>query len=136
VNDRQTQENTAEVRLDKWLWAARFFKTRSLAAEAVAGGKVALNGVRPKPSRTIRPGDHLNIRRGAYEWIIIVKGTSTYRGPAPNAQALYEETEESRSRRQAASVQLKLERTADVNSPGRPSKKDRRAIAQFTNRRW
>jgi ribosome-associated heat shock protein Hsp15 len=112
------------------------FQTRSLAAEAVAGGKVALNGVRPKPSRTIRSGDHLNIRRGAYEWIIIVKVTSTYRGPAPNAQALYEETEESRSRRQAASAQLKLERTADVNSPGRPSKKDRRAIAQFTNRRW
>ena len=136
MNDRHTQENTAEVRLDKWLWAARFFKTRSLAAEAVAGGKVALNGVRPKPSRTIRPGDHLNIPRGAYEWIIIVKGTSTYRGPAPNAQALYGETEESRSRRQAASAQLKLERTADVNSPGRPSKKDRRAIAQFTNRRW
>jgi ribosome-associated heat shock protein Hsp15 len=136
VNDRHTQENTAEVRIDKWLWAARFFKTRSLAAEAVAGGKVALNGARPKPSRTIRPGDHLNIRRSVYEWIIIVKGTSTYRGPASNAQRLYEETEESRSRRQAALAQLKLERPADFHSPGRPSKKDRRMISKFTNRRW
>jgi ribosome-associated heat shock protein Hsp15 len=136
VNDRHTQENTAEVRIDKWLWAARFFKTRSLAAEAVAGGKVALNGARPKPSRTIRPGDHLNIRRSVYEWIIIVKGTSTYRGPASDAQRLYEETEESRSRRQAALAQLKLERPADFHSPGRPSKKDRRMISKFTNRRW
>jgi ribosome-associated heat shock protein Hsp15 len=136
VNDRHTQENAAEVRIDKWLWAARFFKTRSLAAEAVAGGKVALNGARPKPSRTIRPGDHLNIRRSVYEWIIIVKGTSTYRGPASDAQRLYEETEESRSRRQAALAQLKLERPADFHSPGRPSKKDRRMISKFTNRRW
>jgi ribosome-associated heat shock protein Hsp15 len=136
VNDRHTQENTAEVRIDKWLWAARFFKTRSLAAEAVAGGKVALNGARPKPSRTIRPGDHLNIRRGVYEWIIIVKGTSAYRGPASDAQRLYEETEESRSTRQAVLAQLKLERPADFHSTGRPSKKDRRAISQFTNRRW
>ena len=136
MNDRHTQENTAEVRIDKWLWAARFFKTRSLAAEAVAGGKVALNGARPKPSRTIRPGDHLNIRRSVYEWIIIVKGTSTYRGPASDAQRLYEETEESRSRRQAALAQLKLERPADFHSPGRPSKKDRRMISKFTNRRW
>jgi ribosome-associated heat shock protein Hsp15 len=136
MNDRHTQENTAEVRIDKWLWAARFFKTRSLAAEAIAGGKVALNGARPKPSRTIRPGDHLNIRRSVYEWIIIVKGTSTYRGPASDAQRLYEETEESRSRRQAALAQLKLERPADFHSPGRPSKKDRRMISKFTNRRW
>jgi ribosome-associated heat shock protein Hsp15 len=136
VNDRHTQEDTAEVRIDKWLWAARFFKTRSLAAEAVAGGKVALNGARPKPSRTIRPGDHLNIRRGVYEWIIIVKETSTYRGSASDAQRLYEETEESRSRRQADAAQLKLERPPDFDSPGRPSKKDRRAISKFTNRRW
>ncbi|MCE3240562.1 MAG: RNA-binding protein [Deltaproteobacteria bacterium] len=136
MNDRHTPETFAEVRIDKWLWAARFFKTRSLAAAAVAGGKVALNGARPKPSRTIRPGDHLNIRRGVYEWIIIVKATSTYRRPAAEVRALYEETEESRSRRQAALAQLKLERPADFHSPGRPSKKDRRMISKFTNRRW
>ena len=86
------------------------FQTRSLASEAVAGGKVALNGARPKPSRTIRPGDYLNIGRGVYEWIVIVKGTATYRGAASDAQRLYEETEVSRSRRQAALAQLKLER--------------------------
>ena len=122
MNDRHTQENTAEVRIDKWLWAARFFKTRSLAAEAVVGGKVALNGARPKPSRTLRPGDYLNIRRGVDEWIVIVKGTATYRGAASDTQRLYEETEESRSRRQTALDQHRLERPDDFHSPGRPSK--------------
>ena len=136
MNNRTNQETTSEVRIDKWLWAARFFKTRSLAADAVAGGKVALNGARPKPSRVVRAGDHLNIRRGAYEWSIVVKGTSTYRGPASDAQCLYEETEESSLKRQAAAAQLKLERPADFDSPRRPSKKDRRAISRFTNRRW
>jgi ribosome-associated heat shock protein Hsp15 len=136
MNHIQNQPTEAEIRIDKWLWAARFFKTRSLAADAVAGGKVALNGARPKPSRGIRAGDHLNIRRGSYEWSIIVKGTSNYRGPASDAQALYEETEESRLKREAAMAQLKLERPPDLGSPGRPSKKERRAIAKFTNRRW
>ena len=111
------------------------FKTRSLASEEVAGGKVALNGARPKPSRTIRPGDYLNIRRGVDEWIVIVKGTATYLGAASDAQRLYEETEVSRSRKQAALAQLKLERP-DFPSHGRPCKKARRAISKFTNRRW
>ena len=115
-----------EVRIDKWLWAAHFFKTGSLAAQAIAGGKVALNGARPKPSRMIRRGDYLNIRRGAYEWTIIVKGTSAYRGPVTDAHALYQKTEESRSRRQAAFAQLKLERPTDFDRSRRPSKKDRR----------
>jgi ribosome-associated heat shock protein Hsp15 len=136
MNEKETQETKSETRIDKWLWAARFFKTRSLAADAVAGGKVALNGGRPKPSRVIRPGDRLSIRRGAYEWSIIVKGTSNYRGPASDAAALYEESEESRSKRQSAMAQLKLERPADFDTPRRPSKKDRRAISNFTNRRW
>ena len=136
MNDRENQGIRSEIRIDKWLWAARFFKTRSLAAEAVAGGKVALNGARPKPSRVIRLGDQLSIRRGPYEWSIIVKGSSNHRGPARDAQALYEETEESRSRRQAAMAQLKLERPADFDRARRPSKKERRAISKFTNRRW
>ena len=135
MNGRHTQDDSAEIRIDKWLWAARFFKTRSLAAAAVAGGKVTLNGARPKPSRTVRAGDHLNIRRGAYEWIVIVKGTATYRGAGSDAQRLYEETEVSRSRRQAALAQLKLVRP-DFPSHGRTCKKDRRAISKFTNRRW
>jgi ribosome-associated heat shock protein Hsp15 len=132
----ENQETSSGIRIDKWLWAARFFKTRSLAADAVAGGKVALNGSRPKPSRVIRAGDHLSIRRGPYEWSIIVRGTSSRRGPASDAQALYEETEESKLKRQAAMAQFKLERPADFDSPGRPSKKDRRAISKFTHRRW
>jgi ribosome-associated heat shock protein Hsp15 len=136
MNDKENPETKSQIRIDKWLWAARFFKTRSLAADAVAGGKVALNGARPKPSRIIRPGDRLSIRRDAYEWSIIVKGTSNYRGPASDAVALYEENEESRTKRQAAMAQLKLERPAVFDSPRRPSKKDRRAISKFTNRKW
>src|SRR5687767_10134452 len=131
----EPQANT-EIRLDKWLWAARFFKTRALAAEAVTGGKVNINGARAKPSRTIRPGDELTIRRSSYEWTVIVKGSSRLRGPAPQAQQLYEETEESKRKREAAAAQLKLERPAESDSPGRPSKKDRRAMERWTRRRW
>ena len=123
-----------EIRIDKWLWAARFFKTRSLAAEAVTGGKVEINGERPKPSRVVRLGDRLNIRRGLYEWTIIVKDVSRLRGPAPQAQLLYEETQESVSKRAAAAAQRKFERPPYFDSPGRPSKKDRRAIDRFTKR--
>ena len=123
-----------EIRIDKWLWAARFFKTRSLAAEAVSGGKVDINGERPKPSRVVRLGDRLNIRRGLYEWTIIVKDVSRLRGPAPQAQLLYEETQESVSKRAAVAAQMKFEGPPDFDSPGRPSKKDRRAIDRFTKR--
>ena len=136
MNDNEIPESECPCRIDKWLWAARFFKTRSLAADAVTGGKIALNGDRPKPSRIIRPGDCLNIRRGAYEWSIIVKGTTNYRGPASHAAALYEETEKSKTKRQTAMAQLKLERPADFYSLRRPSKKDRRAISKFTKRKW
>lgn len=130
----EPQANT-EIRLDKWLWAARFFKTRALAAEAVTGGKVNINGARTKPSRAIRPGDELTIRRGSYEWTVIVKGSSRLRGPASQAQQLYEETEESKRKREAAAAQLKLERPTEFDSPGRPSKKDRRAMERWTRRR-
>lgn len=130
----EPQANT-EIRLDKWLWPARFFKTRALAAEAVTGGKVNINGARTKPSRAIRPGDELTIRRGSYEWTVIVKGSSRLRGPASQAQQLYEETEESKRKREAAAAQLKLERPTEFDSPGRPSKKDRRAMERWTRRR-
>lgn len=85
-----------EIRLDKWFWAARFFKTRSLAVEAITGRKVNVNGDRAKPSRIVRLGDRLNIRRGLYEWAIVVKDLSRLRCPAPQAQRLYEETEDRR----------------------------------------
>jgi ribosome-associated heat shock protein Hsp15 len=124
------------VRIDKWLWAARFFKTRGLAAEAVGGGKVEVNGDRAKPSRIVRIGDTISIRRGHYEWTIVVKDVVRLRGPASQAQKLYEETDESVRKRDAAIAQLKLERSPGFNALGRPSKKDRRAMRQFTKRGW
>src|SRR5262245_28686886 len=130
------QEQDDSIRLDKWLWAARFFKTRALAAEAVSGGKVEINGDRPKPSRMVRAGDKLLVRRGPYEWTVIVRDVARLRGPAPQAQLLYEETEESRHKRDAAAAQMRLERGVDFDAPGRPTKRDRREIAKFTRRGW
>jgi ribosome-associated heat shock protein Hsp15 len=129
-------EQDEPIRIDKWLWAARFFKTRSLAAEAVSGGKVDINGARAKPSRIVRAGDKLCVRRGPYEWIVVVRDVSRLRGPAPQAQLLYDETAESTQRRQAIMAQLKLERPAEFDAPGRPTKRDRRAISRFTKRDW
>jgi ribosome-associated heat shock protein Hsp15 len=133
LNDKHMD---AEIRLDKWLWAARFFKTRSLAADAVSGGKVEVNGDRAKSSRIIRTGDRLVIRRGSYEWTVVVRNMSRLRGPAPRAQQLYEETIESIAKREVAIAQMKLERPPEFDISGRPSKKDRRAISRFTRRGW
>jgi ribosome-associated heat shock protein Hsp15 len=129
-------EQGEPIRIDKWLWAARFFKTRSLAAEAVSGGKVDINGDRAKPSRIVRTGDKLYIRRGPYEWIVVVRDVSRLRGPAPQAQLLYDETAESAERRQAIMAQLKMERPTAFDAPGRPTKRDRRDISRFTKRSW
>jgi ribosome-associated heat shock protein Hsp15 len=130
------EDSNEELRLDKWLWAARFFKTRTLAAEAIIGGEVAVSGDRPKPSRVLRTGETLTIRRGPYEWTVTVKELSRLRGPVPQAQRLYQETEESIRKRETAIAQLRLERPIDFDAPGRPSKKNRRVIAQFTKRGW
>lgn len=100
------------------------------------GGKVEVNGDRAKPSRIVRVGDTLAIRRGAYEWTVIVKGASRLRGPTAQAQQLYEETLESLRKRETAIAQMKLERPPGFDLPGRPSKKDRRSIARFTKRGW
>lgn len=125
-----------ELRLDKWLWAARLFKTRSLAAEAVDGGKVAINGTRPKPSRAVRIGDEIEIRRGPYNWTIVVKDISHLRGPSPQAHSLFEESAESIEKRAAAIAQMKLEQPAEFDRAGRPSKKERRAITRLTKPGW
>lgn len=127
----EEDRNPAEIRLDKWLWAARFFKTRSLAAQAVTGGKIEINGMRPRPSRMVRTGDRLTIRRGSYEWTVIVQGVAWLRGPAAQAGALYEETEESRRKRELAAAQMRMERPPEFDQPGRPTKKDRRDIAKW-----
>ena len=124
---------TDPVRIDKWLWAARFFKTRALAAEAIKGGKITLNGSRPKPSRTIQPGDRLQIRRGPYEFDIHIEKLARQRGSATVAQSLYRETEESIEKREAIARQLKLDAASRPRFPGRPSKRDRRQIIRFTH---
>lgn len=119
------------VRLDKWLWAARFFKTRSLAREAISGGKVHLNGYRVKPGRALSPGDSLRIQRGEDEFIINVVECSTRRGPAANAQGLYQETEESRLKREQRAEQRKLERQKHASRERRPDKRQRRRLVRF-----
>jgi ribosome-associated heat shock protein Hsp15 len=120
------------VRIDKWLWAARFFKTRSLAAKAVDGGKVRVNGEGAKPSRAIKPGDELAIRVGELEWVVEVIALSLQRGPAAQAALLYAEREDSRERRQAAMAQRKSQPHPAAVVKGRPTKKDRRLIHRFT----
>lgn len=119
------------VRLDKWLWAARFFKTRALASEAITGGHVQLEGHRVKPARTLRVGDHLVIRKGTVEWVIEVRALSGRRGPASEAQQLYEESEASRQGRADEAERRRL-MAADGPNPGRrPDKRERRNIIRF-----
>jgi ribosome-associated heat shock protein Hsp15 len=129
-------EQDQPVRIDKWLWAARLFKTRGLAAAAAGGGKIEMNGERAKPSRSARAGDSITVRRGPYEWIVIVKNVARLRGPAAHAQVLYDETEESLRQRQTAAAQLQLERPPQIAAPGRPTKRDQRAISRFTKPSW
>jgi len=128
------QENGEKIRLDKWLWAARFFKTRSLAIEAVSGGKVHLNGARTKPAREINIGDQLTITRGPYEWTVVVRALSVRRGPASVATLLYEETEESKRNREEAVSEIKAQEWRSPHIKGRPSKKDRRDLSRFRGR--
>jgi ribosome-associated heat shock protein Hsp15 len=129
-------DDSDRVRLDKWLWAARFFKTRSLATEAVAGGKVEVNGERAKPAKAIKRGDQVRLRLGAFEHTLNVRALSDRRGPAPVAQTLYEETEASRQARERVAEQLRLAPAPFVyEEKGRPTKKDRRALTKLVERR-
>jgi len=120
------------MRLDKWLWAARFFKTRSLATQAIDHGRVKLNGERIKPAREIRPGDRLEIHIGEFDWTLTVNALSMQRGPAPVAQRLYEEDPASHARRQQQVSDRKLAANPAASIKGRPTKRDRRHIHRFT----
>lgn len=119
----------ARLRIDKWLWAARFFKTRSLAAQAVEGGKVRVAGDRVKPARELKPGDQVQIRAGELEWNISVRALSERRGPAVEAARLYEESPDSRARREAILAQRRA--APHPLTPGRPTKRDRRVLERF-----
>ncbi len=123
------------TRLDKWLCAARFFKTRSLAADEIGRQRVQVNGQLAKASRELKPGDAVQLRQGAVERTVVVRGLSDTRGPAPVAQALYEETAESVARREAQARQRQLapEPAASIEQ-GRPTKRDRRKLADWD--RW
>ncbi|HMM46390.1 MAG TPA: RNA-binding S4 domain-containing protein [Thiobacillaceae bacterium] len=120
------------MRLDKWLWAARFFKTRSLARQALEQGRVKLNGERAKASREIGPADRLEVRIGDAEWSIRVRALAMQRGPAPVAQTLYAEEPESLARRQEQMAERRLAMHPAATVKGRPTKRDRRLIHRFT----
>ncbi len=130
-----SDNNTEKFRIDKWLWAARFFKTRSLAAAAVECGKVQVNGVRVKPAKLLAAGDTLAIRLGPYQHVVEVLALSGRRGPAAEAQKLYKETEESRLRREALATELKAQPEPTVHA-GRPTKRDRREMERFKTGAW
>ena len=117
------------MRLDKWLWVARFFKTRRLAVEAIEGGRVSVNEERAKPAKEVKPGDAVSIRRPPFEHRVIVRGVAAQRGPASVAQALYEETEESRARRTVLAAEMKA--MPQPRFPGRPTKKTRREYERW-----
>ena len=120
------------VRLDKWLWAARFFKTRALAADAIDGGKVHVNGTRGKRGKLVKVGDSLRIRKGPFESTVTLLVPSNRRGPAKAAVTWYEETAESRSARETLLEQHRLAKAAGLEQPaGKPTKSDRRLIKRF-----
>lgn len=125
--------SSGSMRLDKWLWAARFFKTRKLATEAIIGGKVHLNNQRTKPGKEISLGAQITINKDQYSWDITVTGINNQRRPAKEAALLYEETEASRLRRQQLIIQQKEERSPSEHRerPHKPNKKERRLIHRF-----
>ena len=121
------------MRLDKWLWAARFFKTRSLAQQAVAGGRVQLNGDRTKPAHEVKVADTLVVRVRDWRWEVRVKALSDRRGPAEEARKLYDETAESRAERERVSDLRRWGAEPGSTLKGRPTKRDRRLIDDFTS---
>ena len=119
------------VRIDKWLWAARFFKTRSAATDAVVGGRVHVNDARVKPSREVKAGDTVEIRAGQLQWTVVVRGVADKRGPASVARTLYDETPDSLAARERRIAELRLSRPIGADLGARPTKQDRRRIEAF-----
>lgn len=127
----QQEEEGGKTRLDKWLWAARFFKTRQLAHEAIELGRVLINGERAKPSRTVNAGDRLLVRQQQLEYHVTVVGLSTQRKGAKDTHLLYEESAESVAAREARAALLRAERASFPHGEGRPTKRARRELTRF-----
>jgi ribosome-associated heat shock protein Hsp15 len=119
------------VRVDKWLWAARFFKTRSAAQQAIDGGRIKLNGERVKPAKTVSIGDRVSIHIGMYEWLVTVRALSDKRGPATEARELYEEDVESAAKRAEQVEKRKAYGHPGADREGRPTKRDRRQLERW-----
>lgn len=132
----ETTASDKQVRIDKWLWAARFFKTRTQAAQAVSGGKVQVNGNRVRSSRLVQVGEILRIRRGEEEFTVTVRGLSLSRRPASEARLLYEESEESLQARQEAARMRAMSAAGQRMPAKRPGKRDRRKIREFTRKEY
>jgi len=129
---RDADRAPGRLRIDKWLWAARFYKTRSLAARAVEGGKVKLNGGRVKPGKEVKAGDEIELRSGELRWLVEVRGVALKRGPAAEAALLYAESGESRARREHMIAMRRAGPHPAHDTHGRPTKRDRRLIRRFT----
>ncbi len=130
----QDDLRAGKLRVDRWLWVARFYKTRSQAAVAVARGHVELDGVRAKPAKTVAVGSRLSIRRGELTWEVIVLGLADRRGPAKTAAALYRETPESQAAREHAAAERRLQMVAGPRPSGRPTKRERRSWERLHRR--
>ena len=129
-------DSSDKVRIDKWLWAARFYKTRSLATDAVDGGKIQIKGESVKPAKAVKIGDEVRIRTGPYEYVVVVQGLAERRGSPAVAQALYEERADSVAARERLREQLRLAPAAfTYEEKGRPTKKDRRELQRFIDRK-
>ena len=124
-----------KLRIDKWLWAARFYKTRSLATEEIDKGRVRINDLEVKPAKEVKTGDRVALRQGPVTRTLVVRGISDKRGGAPTAQLLYEETEASVKLREQLAEQQRLE-PANSQEHGRPTKRDRRSIDKVSNKNW
>ncbi len=135
MNNLTATPDRSKLRIDKWLWAARFFKTRALAVDAIECGKILVNEARVKPAKTIATGDTLSIRLGPYTFEVEVLALSDKRGPAPQAQKLYRETEAGRLKREALAAEIKAQ-PKPSELKGRPTKRDRREIERFKIGAW